>query len=80
MTYCHKSTKKGNAVVWIQPFEKTIKIYLSKGPKYPDNFGKIKRSSGFDYPVIIFESDELEKHFDYIKKLLILSYQNICDK
>ena len=80
MTYRHKSIKKGNSVVWIQPDKKTIRIILSKGPKYPDNFDKINPDGFGHYPEIIFESDELEKHFDYIKKLLTLSYQNICDK
>lgn len=80
ISYCHESTQNGNSVVWIQPFKKTIKIYLSKGPKYPDNLGKINTDGWGHYTEIIFKSDELEKHFDYIKKLLTLSYQNICDK
>jgi len=80
VTFCYKSAQNGNSVVWIQPDKKTIKIHLSKGPKYPDNFDKINPDGWGHYPEIIFKSDELEKHFDYIKKLLTLSYQNICDK
>lgn len=80
VTYCYKSIQNGNSVVWIQPDKKTIKIHLSKGPKYPDNFDKINPDGWGNYPEIIFKSDELEKHFNYIKKLITLSYQNICDK
>lgn len=81
VSYYDKSVKKGKAVVWIEPQKNKIKITLSnlKYPeKYPDTIKRIV--DGPNYPEIIFESDELEKHFDYIKKLLTLSFQNICDK
>lgn len=79
VTFYHESVKKGNAIVWIEPRYKTLKVHLSKNVNYPDNLKRII-PGGWDYPEIIFKIDELEKNFEYIKKLLSISYRNVCDK